>query len=196
MVAGATGAVGQQLVRLLVANMTVSSVVVLTRRSVHSTAIEWARENLDLVDANLAKKVVPVHVSDAQWEHDDERMSKLDVKAMDFPAQEQAWLEALASAKAPAAIVQAMKDVDVVFTAMGTSRANPEMQATQASTSYHEGFAAWLRRVDCAQNIKLAQAAREANAKGFVRVSAMSSNAKQFGTAEQFWGWYVSFVRL
>jgi len=79
---------------------------------------------------------------------------------------------------------------------MGTSRANPEMQAAQAATSYHEGFATWLRRVDCAQNAKLAQAAKQANVKGLVRVSAASSNARQIGSAEQFWGWYARYQGL
>ena len=194
LVAGATGAVGQQIVRLLVANMAVNSVVVLTRRAVpasgEAAAVAWARDNLGLSDDALAKKIVPVHVSEADWEHDEASMSALDVVARDFAAREQAWLQTLLKSPAPAALVQAMNGVDVVFTAMGSSRANPETQAAQAVTSYHEGFATWLRRVDCSQNIKLAQAARAANAKGFVRVSAMSSNAQQFGTPEQYWGWY------
>lgn len=79
---------------------------------------------------------------------------------------------------------------------MGTSRANTEMQAAQAATSYHEGFATWLRRVDCVQSAKLAQAAKAAQVKGLVRVSAASSNAGAFGSAEQFWGWYARYQGL
>jgi aspartate-semialdehyde dehydrogenase len=197
LVAGATGAVGQQIVRLLVTNMAVSSVVVLTRRAVpaagEAAAVAWAREHLGLTEIELAKKIIAVHVSEADWEHDDASMSALDVMARDFAVREQAWLQTLLQTPAPAALVQVMNGVDVVFTAMGSSRANSETQAAQAATSYHEGFATWLRRVDCSQNIKLAQAARAANAKGLVRVSAMSSNAKQFGTPEQYWGWCESF---
>ena len=77
---------------------------------------------------------------------------------------------------------KAMNGVDVVFTAMGSSRANPETQSAQGGNVLSRGLCPpWLRRVDCSQNIKLAQAARAANARGFVRVSAMSSNAQQFG---------------
>ena len=123
-------------------------------------------------------------------------MGKLDVKAGDFAMKEQAWMETLVKAPAPTALVDAVRDADVVFSAMGTSRANPEMQAAQAETSYHEGFATWLRRVDCVQNAKLAQAAKEANAKGIVRVSAMSSNPMAVGSEQQYWGWYARYQGL
>ena len=128
---------GQQIVRLLVTNMAVSSVVVLTRRAVpaagEAAAVAWAREHLGLTDNELAKKIIAVHVSEADWEHDDASMSALDVMARDFAVREQAWLQTLLQTPAPAALVQVMNGVDVVFTAMGSSRANSETQAAQAA---------------------------------------------------------------
>ena len=158
--------------------------------------INWASEIFELSDQALARKVLAVQVSEAQWEHDEEGMVKLNVTAGDFAAKERAWIETLLKAPAPIALVDAMKDVDIVFTAMGTSRANKEMQEAQEETSYHEGFATWLRRVDAVQNAKLAQAAKQANAKGIVRVSAMSANANAFGSEQQFWGWYARYQGL
>lgn len=91
---------------------------------------------------------------------------------------------------------------DVVFSGLGTSRAQPELQATQQELdSYGGGFEHWLKKVDLLQNQALAKLAKRTEAGGgkfprLVRIGAIGSDAQAQGSEENPWGYYRRYQGL
>ncbi len=79
-----------------------------------------------------------------------------------------------------------LRGANLVFTAMGTSRANQEVKDAQAASTYAQGFEAWLKKVDLGQNGALAQAAGLEKCGSFVRISAIGANSSMHGTGNFF----------
>eukprot|EP01062_Namystynia_karyoxenos_P016410 TRINITY_DN15994_c0_g1_i2.p2 TRINITY_DN15994_c0_g1~~TRINITY_DN15994_c0_g1_i2.p2 ORF type:complete len:271 (+),score=91.33 TRINITY_DN15994_c0_g1_i2:76-813(+) len=81
----------------------------------------------------------------------------------------------------------ALQGADVVLTAAGTSRANPEVKAAMDSDG-DAGFASWLMRVDVGVNQRLAELASAQGAKVFGRISARGADpSKEGGGFNIYW---------
>lgn len=196
LVAGATGAIGRHLVRLLANDPSVKEVIVLSRRTFDPENDYPSIFNIDYPSPAASKLILMVEnfLSDADWGEDLPRAKALQQNTDEAIDAAIAQDEDVGLPPPPdGRLVQLMKNVNVAFTAMGTSRANEEVKKTQQETSYARGFARWLRKVDFFQNLQLARAAKLAGVDRFVRVSATKASASVKGSEDNPWGWYVHF---
>eukprot|EP00933_Yihiella_yeosuensis_P032213 TRINITY_DN25805_c0_g1_i1.p1 TRINITY_DN25805_c0_g1~~TRINITY_DN25805_c0_g1_i1.p1 ORF type:complete len:296 (-),score=71.91 TRINITY_DN25805_c0_g1_i1:99-986(-) len=167
LVAGATGAIGRHFAQIISQQ---SSNVIRELVLLHRQETPPSLPGLDSLGKSSKVSIRWVHVSDDEWRLETEGKGTV--------------LSSLFKETA----------FNVVFTGMGTSRANAEVAEAQAASGYAEGFRQFLNQVDLRQNVALGKRFLESSAdkKGvFVRVSSFRADSSITGSEESPWGWYV-----
>eukprot|EP00392_Amoebophrya_sp_AT5.2_P003854 g3859.t1 len=204
LVAGGTGATGVHIVALVLRSPLVSQVTVLARRALHSVDSETRALWADPESASaFSKKLWFREFGDGPeggWGTDsdsDEAVVANLAEIMSSPRT-----SATTSSTSSEDEGRRPASVDIVFTAMGTSRANPEVRAAMNSAraeagSEAAGFEKWLREVDLRRNVLLARAAAVAGAvKAYSRISAASADVNAAVSPEKTFSYYFKYQGL
>jgi len=168
LVAGATGATGGEILRLLLGkDKNVGKVVVLARSE--ASAAKLQAIIIDQISATGSSMVEIVRVLSEDYESKSETLRNV------------------FSQKGP---------FDIVFTAMGTSRVNPEVQEAMEEYGLGLGFEKFLKKVDLGFNLALAELALENGVKLFSRISARGANADGEVNPDIQWSYYPKYQGL
>mmetsp|Transcript_82791 Transcript_82791/g.146070 ORF Transcript_82791/g.146070 Transcript_82791/m.146070 type:complete len:320 (-) Transcript_82791:316-1275(-) len=187
-VAGATGAIGRHLLRMLAEEGTVASITGLVRDPVR--AMEDQREGW----ITSSSKVHLHKVSAEDWTG---LVKEMETPEAAYQVYDVAKDPAPSAATPPSTTVHdSLSNVDVVFTAMGTSRALPEVKRDMQGLGPAQGFEKWLANVDFQQNVALAMAAKRAGVRLFVRISASNNNPDTTYNPENIFSLYPRYQGL
>ncbi|CAD7937271.1 unnamed protein product [Amoebophrya sp. A25] len=211
LVAGATGATGVHIVAELLRMPAVEKILLLNRRPWRelekSTAELW--KSTGKVDEKLIWDEWDLW-NDAQWRSSLARSPSVvpflhgkagSAASTPLEPDDEDTVAALRS-------TMTGDGVNIVFTALGTSRANSEVKADMAAAAAetgHQGpgFERWLSEVDYRRNYLLARAANVPPAKAprfgptiFSRISAANANATADVVAEKTFSYYSRYQGL